>query len=50
MSPLPALARMISALVSTGRMPSRASDIASIITRTITTGTGTRSGRSVVRN
>jgi hypothetical protein len=50
MSPLPALARMISAPVSAGRMPSRAGDIASIITRTITTGTGTRSGRSVVRS
>jgi hypothetical protein len=49
MSPYSALVRMHFAPASAGRMPSRAGDIASIITTTITTGT-TGSGRSVVRS
>jgi hypothetical protein len=51
MSPYSALVRMHFAPASAGRMPSRAGDIASIITTTITTGTGTtRPGRSIVRS
>lgn len=41
--------RMYFAPATAGRMPSRAGDITSIITTTITTGT-TRPGRSIVRS
>jgi len=44
-----ALVRMYFAPASVGRMPSRAGDITSVITTSITTGT-TRPGRSIVRS
>lgn len=50
MSPHSAIARMHSAPVTTGRMPSRAGDIATIATIIITTGTGsTGNGWAFVR-